>query len=500
MAITEVATRRAATGNNDGVDSAALAFPNNVTSGNLLIVAGAAWGSSAAPTSIAVTDTRSTSYTVVLGTVVGTWRTFIAYGVASSSGACTVTVNPNGSSAALSFSIDEFTGQDATPADVDGGTSTGSSNTASDSITTVAANALIIAVSSQDGSTQALTAGAGYTTFGENETNSNNQCHHAIFRIATTATAYTPTVTSAGVTAWGLQSHSFEPSTGGGTTDGAGASAGASTVAAIGLAFFSASGTSTGIGAVAGIGAAWFAGTGTGSGSATASGVGAGTSAAVGSSSGIGAAPGIGAAAFAALAASAGIAAVSGVGASTSNGVGASGGAGAPLGVGAATVSALGNAAGTSTATAFAGGSFGSSSGISTAIGVGVALFDGVGASGGTTTADGIGAAVYAGGGTSSGLATVVGIGSWSGGTTAAAAGLSAGAATVGAIGAATTSGVGSSAGTSTALANSAGLGGSGAPHIGIVGQFATIRSTGGFNPVESTGRFGTVINIAGRF
>lgn len=226
MAITEVASRRAATGNNDGVDSAALAFPNNVTSGNLLVVLGAAWGSSA-PTSIGVTDSRSTSYTVILGAIPSglTWRTFIAFGAAASSGAGTVTVNPSGSSAALSFSIDEFTGQHGTPTDVDGGNSVGNLTngapfTASDSITTEAADALIVGVMSHDAAGTALTAATNYTTIGENEANSSNQCHHAVFRLVTTAQAYTVGVNAANANnsaspGWSMQTYSFKPSAGG---------------------------------------------------------------------------------------------------------------------------------------------------------------------------------------------------------------------------------------------------------------------------------------------
>jgi len=219
VAITEVGSgsQRAATGNNSGVDSASLAFPGNVTSGSLLIVAGAMWASGAAPTGATVTDTRSTSYTVVVGTVPPgmTWRTFLAYGVAPSGGACTVTVNPTGSSADLSFSIDEFAGQDASPADVDGGTSTGLSSTSSDSLTTVAADALIVGVTSHEGSTGAITpTGTGQTQIGENESNSANQCHNACFRIVTTATSYTFSWTLLSTHDWAAQTHSFKPSTG----------------------------------------------------------------------------------------------------------------------------------------------------------------------------------------------------------------------------------------------------------------------------------------------
>lgn len=218
MALAEVGggTQRATTGDNNAVDSAALAFPAAVASGNLLIVAGAWWGTTAAPTSITVTDTRSTSYTVILGTVGAgmTWRTFIAWGVAASSGACTVTVNPAGADAthAGSYSIDEFSGQHASPASVDGGTTTGqTAATISDTITTATVNELLIAAASHDGASNAFTVSGGGTAIGQNITNANNQMHAAQFRLVTTATAYTLSWAVTGsATAGAVQSYSFK--------------------------------------------------------------------------------------------------------------------------------------------------------------------------------------------------------------------------------------------------------------------------------------------------
>jgi hypothetical protein len=227
MAIAEVGggSQRAASGNNNGVAGAGtLAYPANVTAGSLLVVAGAVWGSASAPTSVAVTDTRGTSYTVVLGTVPTglTWRTFIAHGVAPSSGANTVSVDPQGTSS-FSFSIDEFGAQSGAPSDVDGGTTTGNiaanaSFTASDTVTTVAANALVVGVASQEGATRTLSAGTGNTLIGANSVNSNNQCHAAVFQLATTPGTYTAAVNAASATdptaynpGWACQSYSFKP-------------------------------------------------------------------------------------------------------------------------------------------------------------------------------------------------------------------------------------------------------------------------------------------------
>ena len=225
VAIAEVGagSQRATSGNNDGVGSDTTAFPADVAAGSLLVVGGAIWGATAAPTAIVVTDTLLTTYTVVLGGINAglTWRTFIAYGISLSAGANTVTVNPAGvdSVHSFSYSLDEFSGvDDVAPADVDGGTSTGDeSSPGSDSLTTVAENALVVGVVSIDGPDQTITPNAAYTTIGENEDNSNNQCHSLVFQLVTTAQSYTVSWTfGSGDESWAAQTHSFKPDTGAG--------------------------------------------------------------------------------------------------------------------------------------------------------------------------------------------------------------------------------------------------------------------------------------------
>lgn len=199
MAIAEVGsgTQRATSAEFSGADSGTLAFPANVVSGNLLIVAGAAWQATSAPTSIAVTDTRSTSYTVLSTTLAagggGAVRYWIAYGLAPSSGACTVTVNPAGALADFTFSIDEFSGVSTTPLDVDGGSTAGLGTdiTPSDDLTTLTANDLVIGLMTDNDATVTITPGASYTQIGEVENNVTTQCHSAVFRLVTTAQAYT---------------------------------------------------------------------------------------------------------------------------------------------------------------------------------------------------------------------------------------------------------------------------------------------------------------------
>ena len=218
MAITEVASQRASSGTNGGADSDALAFPNNVTSGNLLVVGGATWVSGGI-TSISVTDslTPSTTYTVVLGTAFGFLtgiRTFLAYGVAPSSGACTVTVNPSGSSVDFSFGIDEFTGEADPPSDVNGGDTQGSSTAPSDGITTGVDNALILGLMTHSDIIATMAPEGAQTQISEEESNVNNQCHNFSFKIVGAAGAQTMSGTLSVSDDWGEQTHSFKPAGG----------------------------------------------------------------------------------------------------------------------------------------------------------------------------------------------------------------------------------------------------------------------------------------------
>lgn len=131
------------------VDSATVAYPGNIGSGSFLACWGANWHATAT-TSVTVTDTRSTSYSTLLaptgiGWGGGTGKPWVAYGVSASGGACTVTIDPNGTANYFNATIDEFTGQHATPLDVDDGETTGTSATPSSSITTTADYDLVLA-------------------------------------------------------------------------------------------------------------------------------------------------------------------------------------------------------------------------------------------------------------------------------------------------------------------------------------------------------------------
>src|SRR5437660_7920347 len=173
MAFVEVGSgsQRATSAEGTGGNNTA-AYPANVGSGNLLVAGGCIARGASTSTSLTVTDTVSTSYTVLLSAenIQNSFnRTFIAYGISPSGGANTITVAPSNGLDRTQFAIDEFSGQHGTPFDVDGGASGDLvSTTPSMNLITVAANDLIlgaICVDTSDGS-ETDTAGAGYTRIG----------------------------------------------------------------------------------------------------------------------------------------------------------------------------------------------------------------------------------------------------------------------------------------------------------------------------------------------
>lgn len=199
-----------------------LAFPGSVTTGNLLIVAGATYSDGAPPNDVTVNDSIGTSYTTI-NSVDGNGKNWIAYGIAGSSGANTVTVVMGSYG---TFSIDEFSGVDSTPLDVNGSYSTGVGTSVSDGITTGVNNALIIGVMAHyTGGSFTMTPEGSWTQIGEEENNSSYQVHNTMFRIAGAAGAYTADWTLSSSSSWLAQSASFKP---GGGSSGAGGGGGGS--------------------------------------------------------------------------------------------------------------------------------------------------------------------------------------------------------------------------------------------------------------------------------
>ncbi len=208
MAFAEVGSgsQRASANGATTVASRSCAFPGNVTSGNLLVAGGSLY--EAGLTALNVTGSRATYNSVLLPGSSGL-NTFLAWGVATSSGAETIIVDPN-VNAYIGFGIDEFSGQHATPADVDGGHSTGSSTSPSDSITTVADDALILGVLYPGGSS-VITPNGSYTEIAEQENDSSSIAFSFVFRIATAAGAYSVDWTLGTSGSWQAQTHSFAP-------------------------------------------------------------------------------------------------------------------------------------------------------------------------------------------------------------------------------------------------------------------------------------------------
>lgn len=267
-AITEVGSgsQRAQTSVN-GVDSTTLAYPANVTSGNLLVCLGRAFNGTAAPTAISVTDTRGTTYTVKLVAEGANDCQWIAYGIAPSSGANTVTVNPNNASDAFGFAIDEFTGVDTTtPLSVDGGTSTGTGTAVSDSLTTLNAGELVVGIMGHFGGTPTITP--SNTQIGEQENNNTQEAFSAAFQIAGAAGSYSISWALGSSETWTATTLSFKKA--GASPDGNATGAGfgitASSVTATGSGSANAAGTGFGITITGANGTASGGATGTGAG------------------------------------------------------------------------------------------------------------------------------------------------------------------------------------------------------------------------------------------
>lgn len=154
-------------------NSTTLAFANNVGQGDLLVIGGTI-NENVSLTAVTATDTLSTSYTCLLGTLIsgGGSYPFLCYGIAPAAGANTVTVNPDESSNLFDFAIDAFTGvSPSAPLDGALSCSTAGSGPGALSInhTTNSANALLLGIYAQ-GTGDSTTPGATFTQIGENET------------------------------------------------------------------------------------------------------------------------------------------------------------------------------------------------------------------------------------------------------------------------------------------------------------------------------------------
>jgi|CXWL01.1.fsa_nt_gi hypothetical protein len=203
-AIAELSGQRATITECNNCDTLAVAYPGNVTVGDLLVIGGNTYDTNGT-TDYTVTDTVGTNYTIYACTALTespNATPFLAVGIAAASGANTVTVNPtiDASANQIVFGIGEFSGTATVNIlDVNGGSSTGTSTAPADALTTVTANALILGVVGFQTSA-AVTPGGSYTQISENQTSLNG--FNLAYRITTTAQAYTVDWTLGASQAW----------------------------------------------------------------------------------------------------------------------------------------------------------------------------------------------------------------------------------------------------------------------------------------------------------
>lgn len=173
------------------------AFPGNVTSGNVIVVAGGLYNDVGTVGAITTAKTAGTATIGAVSTILsstgvfgGRMKAWISYALVTGTGSLTMRVSPDiASSNYMRVACDEFSGTNIT-LDVNGGEAVLASATpVSDTITTAAANALIVGVTVPDSSVASWTAGTGYTLIGSS-LDSATQIYAAEFKIATTATAY----------------------------------------------------------------------------------------------------------------------------------------------------------------------------------------------------------------------------------------------------------------------------------------------------------------------
>jgi hypothetical protein len=196
-------SQRATYAGTTGEDTGVLPYPGSTTAGCLLVAGGTAWDTTV-PSGVTVTDTQTNSWIVFTTNSGGSplhALEYIAYAIAGASSANTLTVDPTGSTTAfISYGIDQFCGNSAAPViDVNGGNTAypvgSETTTPSDGITTGVANALVLGVLGtpcSSCSTITEDTGSGYTKIGEYDTDSSAENFSFIFRIVTSAGAYTP--------------------------------------------------------------------------------------------------------------------------------------------------------------------------------------------------------------------------------------------------------------------------------------------------------------------
>lgn len=205
-AITEVASQLNTVQAN-GWATQTVAFPNNVTAGNLVVFIGGFWNTTLI-TSVTCAKSSGTatvgSFTSLIGPTGTGWAggtgiAAICYAVVTGTGSLTLVLSTNvGSGNTVSGTTDEFTGQDtSTPLDANGTENTGTSTSQSASVTTTLNNSLVLAVQVINGGDTINVTWSGATQMFEDET-SSFQPNNALFKVVGAAGAQTATWTTTG--------------------------------------------------------------------------------------------------------------------------------------------------------------------------------------------------------------------------------------------------------------------------------------------------------------
>lgn len=197
-----------------GVSSKAVTFRQSVLAGSLILVAGHIWRASD-PHTIGVTDDQGNSYTVKEGSS-GAWsggfsRGFLAYAVQAATSIPVVTVTPSGSSSFITFGVVEIPDVNASPIDVDGGESTGTSTAPADALTTATNNAIVVGiVAIQASGSNGFTPNSGYSIIFQDAA-SDNASFCFLWRRAVTAGAFTVGLTIGGSKLWSVYTLGIKP-------------------------------------------------------------------------------------------------------------------------------------------------------------------------------------------------------------------------------------------------------------------------------------------------
>lgn len=220
MAFAERASSKAQAAGS-AVDSLAVAFAQNVVSGNLLAVAGGIWD---APQTSSLSITGSlhgSGWTSSYVNIGANFTAFLAWRVATSSGAETVTINPSGSGSYIEGTVNEYTAGATIEIDAALASATGNSTAPSRSVTTSTVNGLILGVTVPDTDTIAaptsLTPGGSYTQWAEQESVTNTE-FNAEQRVTSVAQAYTVDWAQGNSGPWGVVTAAFKEQAGGGAT------------------------------------------------------------------------------------------------------------------------------------------------------------------------------------------------------------------------------------------------------------------------------------------